>query len=215
MLSSDEKICLIAIVSYILDLLQQTGVDRKAAYLSVLWPDASSSSYGVRIPCNDENAWTRILQDSESCATFATVTFTCLESPNHACRNIVAPKWQYRGGLLSTAVCRDLTMERATAGDSSQLQLEDGQRYWVGKVSGDYWVVVRKVKDDDVRLIVRCNRFPKVLSQKFWRSNVLRERPDVSFEAEDVLVLGDVGKAPSGATQSLPPRLKLGCTNGP
>ena len=217
MLSSDEKICLIAIVSCILDLLQQTGVDRKAGYLSVLWPDASSSSYGVRIPCNDENSWTRILQDSESCATFATVTFTCFEGPNHECRNMVAPKWQYRGGLLSTAVCRDLTMERATADDSSQLQLEDGQRYWVGKVSGDCWVVVRKVKDDDVCLIVRSNRFPKVLSQNFWRSNVLRERPDVSFEAEDVLVLGDVGKAPSGATRwgSLPVRPKRGYTNGP
>lgn len=95
------------------------------------------------------------------------------------------------GGSLSTAICRDLTTGRATADGSSQLQLERGQRYWVGKVSGDYWVVVRKIKGGDVHLIVKSNRFPKLVSQTLWRSNITRERPDVSFEAVDVLVLGD------------------------
>ena len=191
-LSDDEKICLIAIVTYILDLLKHTGVDRKGEYLSVLWPDASSSSYGVKIQCNDKHSWPRILQDSESCATFAAVTSTCLETHNHACRNLSAPSWQDWGGtrgILSTTVCRDLTMEKATAGGPSPLRLEDGQRYWVGKVGGDHWVLVRKSKScDEVHLIVNRNRFPKVLSQTFWKSNVLRERPDVNFDAVDVLV---------------------------
>ena len=83
-------------------------------------------------------------------------------------------------------------MGRATADCPPRLQLEDGQRYWVGKVGSDYWVIVRKVKGGDVHLIVKCNRFPKVLAQTFWKSNVLRERPDVNFEAVDILVLGDV-----------------------
>ncbi len=42
-----------------------------------------------------------------------------------------------------------------------------------------------------MQLFVKCNRFPKMLAQTFWKSNVIRERPDVNFEAEDVLVLGD------------------------
>ena len=191
-LSNDEKICLIAVIGHILELLKNTGVDHKGEYLSILWPDASFSSYGVKIKCNDMNAWTRILHDSESCATFATVTSTCLEGHNHACRKMVAPSWRNCGGLLSTAICRDLTTGRVTEDTSSRLQLEDGQRYWIGKVSGDYWVVVRKTKGGDVHLIVKCNRFPKVLSQTFWKSNVIREMPDVNFEAIDVLVLGSI-----------------------
>ena len=191
-LSNDDKICLISIIGYILNLLKETGVDRKAEYLSVLWPDASHSSYGVKIQCNDNNSWTRILQDSESCATFAAVTSTCLENSHHSCRNMAAASWEGHGGLLSTAVCQGFTMGRATGELSSPLWLEDGQRYWVGKVSGDYWVVVHKVENDDIHLVVKCNRFPKVLSQTFWKSNVMRERPDVSFDAVDVLVLGGV-----------------------
>ena len=191
-LSNDEKICLIAIIAHILDLLENTGVDRKGEYLSVLWPDASSPSYGVKVKCNDTNAWRYLLQDSESCATFAAMTSSCLEGHNHTCRNMAAPSWQDRGGLLATAVCRDLSTERATAHTAMHLQLESGQRYWIGKVGGAYFVVVREMKDGDVHLIVKCNRFPKVLSQSFWRSNVIRERPDVSFNAVDVLVLGDI-----------------------
>ena len=190
-LSSDDKICLIAIIAYILDLLKTTGVDRKGENLSVLWPDALSTSYGVKIKCNEKNAWTRILQDSESSATFAAVTSTCFESHNHACRNMVAPPWQDYGGFLSTAVCHDLTAERAMAYTPYKLHLEDAQRYWVGKIGGEFWVIARKAKDGDMHLFVKCNRFPKMLSQKIVGRNVIRERPDVNFEAEDVLVLGE------------------------
>ena len=189
-LNSDEKICLIAIIASALNLLKDTGVDRKCEYMSILWPDASSASYGVKIRCNEKNAWIRILQDSESCATFAAVTSTCLEGHKHVCRNVEAPSWQDCQGLLSTAVCRGLTTGGATANTSAQLQLEDGQRYWVGKIAGDYWVVARKPKDGDVQLVVKCNRFPKMLAQTFWKPNVIRERPDVNFDAEDVLILG-------------------------
>ena len=166
-LSSDEKICLIAIIGYILDLLKHTGVDRKGEYLSILWPDALSTSYGVKVQCNEKNSWTRILQDSESSATFAAVTSPCFEGHDRACRNMVTPRWQDYGGFLSTAVCHDLTAQRAMANTPSNLlHLEDGQRYWVGKVGGDFWVIVREANDGEMHLSVKCNRFPKVLSQK-------------------------------------------------
>ena len=191
-LSSDEKICLIAIIGYILDLLKHTGVDRKRAYLSILWPDALSTSYGIKIPCNEKNAWTRILQDSESSATFAAVTSMCFEGHDRTCRKMVTPPWQDYGGFLSTAVCHDLTAQRAMAYTPSDLlHLKDGQRYWVGKVGGDFWVVVREANDGDMHLFVKCNRFPKMLSQKLVGRYVIRERPGVGFEAEDVLILGE------------------------
>ena len=198
-LSSDEKMCLIAIIGYILDLLKHTGVDRKGEYLSILWPDALSTSYGVKVQCNDKNAWTRILQDSESSATFAAITSTCFVGHDRTCRNMVTPPWQDYGGFLSTAVCHDLTTaQRATTtnnppSSSSLLHLRDGQRYWVGKIGGAFWVLVREAKDEDeeMHLSVKCNRFPKMLSQKLVGRNVIRERPDVTFEAEDVIVLRD------------------------
>ena len=74
---------------------------------------------------------------------------------------------------------------------SSQLRLGDGQKYWVGKTGGDYFLVIRKFTEGGVRLVVRHNRLPKVVSQKVLRLNVVRERPDVNLDAEDVLVLGD------------------------
>ena len=189
-LSSDEKICLIAIIGYILDLLKHTGVDHKGEYLSILWPDALSTSYGVKVQCNEKNAWTRILQDSESSATFAAITSTCFEGHDRACRNMITPPWQDYGGFLSTAVCHDLTAQRPMANaPSNLLHLKDGQRYWVGKVGGDFWVIVREANDGEMHLSVKCNRFPKMLSQKLVGRNVIRERPGVEFEAEDVIVL--------------------------
>ena len=189
-LSSDEKICLIAIIGYILDLLKNTGVDRKGEYLSILWPDALSTSYGIKVQCNEKNAWTRILRDSESSATFAAVTSTCLEGHDCTCRNMVTPPWQDYGGFLSTAVCHDLTAQRAMGNTRSNLlHLEDGQRYWVGKIGGDCWVIVREAKDGEMHLSVKCNRFPKMLSQKLVGRNIIRERPDVTFKAENVIVL--------------------------
>ena len=189
-LSNDEKICLIAIIGYILDLLKNTGVDRQGGYLSILWPDALSTSYGIKVQCNEKNAWTRILQDSESSATFAAVTSTCFEGHDRTCRNMVTPPWQDYGGFLSTAVCHDHTAQRAMVNTSSNLlHLKEGQQYWVGKIGGDFWVIVREAKDYERRLSVKCNRFPKMVSQKLVGRNVIRERPDVNFEAEDVIVL--------------------------
>lgn len=52
------------------------------------------------------------------------------------------PSWQEPGGLLSPAVCHNLTAEKSMAAMSFQSRLEDGQKYWVGKIGGGYFVVV-------------------------------------------------------------------------
>ncbi|CAF9911764.1 hypothetical protein IMSHALPRED_010567 [Imshaugia aleurites] len=76
---------------------------------------------------------------------------------------------------------------------SSQLRLEDDQKYWVRKIGGEYWVWVRKVKHGEVRLLVKRNRVPKVVARRVLRSGFILEMPDMNFEAEDVLVLGYEG----------------------
>ncbi|CAF9939927.1 MAG: hypothetical protein ALECFALPRED_008377 [Alectoria fallacina] len=192
-LNANEKSCLISIIAYVLGVLKHTGMDREGKLLSILWPHKPNLSYGIKLRCRGENSWTRILHDSESCATFAAVTSLCFEGHNHECRNLAAPLWLKAGGVLSTAVCPDLTAGKYTAATSSQLRLEEGQRYWFGKIGGEHYVVVRKTKDGDVYLFVRRNRIPKAVAQKVVGRNVLREKPDVTFEAVDVLVLGDEG----------------------
>ena len=192
-LNTNEKSCLISIIAYVLGILKHTGVDREGKSLSVLWPHKSNGSYGFKLRCDGRNSWTRILHDSESCATFAAVTSLCFEGHNRECRNLAVPSWQEAGGFLSTAVCPDLTAGKYTAATLSQLRLEEGQRYWFGKIGGEHYVVVRKIKDGDVYLFVRRNRIPKAVAQKVVGRKVLREKPDVTFEAVDVLVLGDEG----------------------
>lgn len=98
---------------------------------------------------------------------------------------------QQPGDFLFTSIYRHLTDRNSVAETSSQLRLEDGQKYWVGKIGGGYFVVVRKTTEGDVRLVVRHNRIPKVVSQKVLRLKVVRERPDVNLDAEGVLVLED------------------------
>lgn len=190
-LNANEKSCLIAIIHYVLGLLKGTGVDRGSRRMSVLWPHGTNGSYGIKLKCDGKNSWTRILHDSESCATFAAVTSQCIEGPSHKCRNMKAPSWQGVGGFLSTAVCRDLTAGTSMAATFCRLRLTDGQRYWVGKIDSDYWLVVRKTQDSDVGLYVKRNRIPKAVAQKILRLDVIRERPEVDFDAEDVLVWGD------------------------
>lgn len=200
-LCTNEKSCLIAVIAYALRLLKSSGVDRNAKALSVLWPHKNNESYGIRISHDGSNSWARMLVDSESCATFAAVTSLCLEGHGHKCRNVAFPSWQEAGGFLSTAVCQDSTAEKhmmAMPSCSRKLTLEDGQRYWVGKVGGDHLVSVHKKGIRDVCLSVRDNRIPKAVS-KLLVKNVIREKPGVTFDAEDVLVVGD-GVSISGTT---------------
>ena len=147
-----------------------------------------SASYGIKFKCEDLNGWARILHDTESCATFAAVAPLCFEGHNHKCRNMATPFWQAAGGFLSTAMCRHLTAEKSTAAASSSLRLENGQKYWIGKTGGGYLVVVRRTRDGDVRLFIKHNPYPKIVSQKVFKFSVVRERPSVYFDAEDVVV---------------------------
>ena len=187
-LNSDEKTCLISIIAYVLSLLNHTGLDREGKSLSVLWPHPPNVSYGVKVPCDRKLFWARMMQDTDSCATFAAVTSVCLEGHHHSCRKMVSPPWLENTVFLSTAVCRDLTTMGIAPKSLDHWRLEEGKRYWIGKVGGDCWVLVRRNNKGEPQLFVRGNRFPKALSHTFWKLDVLRERPDASFEAEEVIV---------------------------
>ena len=187
-LDAEEKVCLIATITYILGLLRHTGLNREGTSLSVLWPHPSNISYGIKVPCDKRTFWARMMQDTDSCATFAAVTSLCFEGNNHNCRNMSAPPWLEDTVFLSTAVCRNITATTLAPKTLDPWRLEEGKRYWIGRAGGDCWVLVRRNSKGEPQLFIRINRFPKVLSHSLWKLDVLRERPDTTFVAEEVIV---------------------------
>ncbi|KUJ12406.1 uncharacterized protein LY89DRAFT_673387 [Mollisia scopiformis] len=190
-LKGSKRECLVQVITIFLEVLKDTGVDREGKRLRMLWPDKSSLSHAISLKCDKSNLWARVLQDSPSCATFAALTRTCLEAPGHSCKKNQAPIWTGKGALLSTAVCRVLV-----PGDVGVLglgtnhwELQNGQRCWIGKPGSEVWVYTSKTPNSEAQLTVKINRFPKGFSiLRDWQ--VLRERQDAAFEAEEVVVYG-------------------------
>ena len=178
---------------FFLEVLKDTGVDREGKRLRLLWPDESSLSHAISLKCDKSNLWARVLQDSPSCATFAALTSTCLEAPSHNCKKNPAPIWTGKGALLSTAVCRVLVPggSGVLGLGNSHWELQNGQRCWIGKPGSEVWVYTSKTPNSEAQLTVKINRFPKGLSiLRDWQ--VLRERQDSAFEAEEVVVYGTI-----------------------
>ena len=188
-LEGTKRLCLIKVVTLFLEILNDTGVDREGKQLRMLWPHESSLCYAISLQCSKSNLWARVLKDSPSCATFAAVTSTCLEAPGHNCKRNTAPTWTGQGALLSTAVSRVLVPGALGGAGTSHWELKNGQQCWIEKAGGDIWVYTTKAPNSDTQLRVKINRFPKGLSIfRDWQ--VLRERQDATFEAEEVVVFG-------------------------
>ncbi|CZT42400.1 uncharacterized protein RSE6_02298 [Rhynchosporium secalis] len=189
-LDESQRDCMIKVITFLLELLKDTGLDREGSQLQLIWPDGSSLSHVISLKCSKSNLWARVLKDSPSCATFAAITGLCLEAPGHLCKNNDSATWTGQGVLLSTAVSQ---VAPITSGGicMSPWELRDGQRYWMEKSGGDLWVYTTKGDNSETQLRVKINRFPIGLSlMRNWQ--VLRERQDLSFEAEEVVVFGAI-----------------------
>jgi hypothetical protein len=180
--------CLIKVTTFILEILKDTRLDKTDKKLRLLWPHETSCSYTISLQCCKSNLWARILKDSPSCITFAIVINTCREPPSHACKKKRAPIWTGQRALLVTAVSRILVASSlGVTSEPPRWKLEHGQQCWIEKAGGETWVYTTKAANMDARLTVKVNRFPTGLSiLRNWQ--VLRERQDATFEAEEVVV---------------------------
>lgn len=193
-LQDHEKECMKKVLTRLLNLLRDTGFDRGGKLFSILWPYNSDARFCVKIRPDDNQIWCNMLKESEWCATFAVLTSLCLEGPQHKCRNITCGQWS-GGKLLSTVVCQNLSGTTSIPSDLGASgitwQLKHNEKYWVGKPGGNIWVIVHKHGDAITELRVKNNSFPgritTMLLKEGW-NGTLRERPDVSFEGEDVFV---------------------------
>lgn len=127
-LHNDAEVAYVGLIRYtreVLNVLKSTGVDGRSKSLLVAWPHENNLRRDVRIPCEEQSYWARILTDSHQCATYAYITSKCLESNGVSCRG-TERKWSGISSILETAVsCYRVRQESAAWG------LADGQCYHV------------------------------------------------------------------------------------
>ncbi|KAL1393841.1 hypothetical protein HDK64DRAFT_12242 [Phyllosticta capitalensis] len=100
--STEEQEFLEETMRDVLELLKFTGIERTGRLLSVAWILPKQDFHCLRIPCEHESSWTKILADSEECATFAYFTPKCLVTESITCGTLQS-KWQNKSYALSTA----------------------------------------------------------------------------------------------------------------
>ncbi|KAM0326777.1 hypothetical protein ACHAQA_006651 [Verticillium albo-atrum] len=208
-LSDDEHKCVRQVCGKLLELLKNTGFDRDEGMMRVMWPSKTNPYLCVTAVPEKAQVWWRILRDSEWCATFAVATSQCLETTEVRCRHKDVIPWHGGGTLFSTAMYPSLKNVVAAAsvvttsvppatgrgvnpavGSTPAWALEDGSTYWIGQQGADTWVLVRKpaARRGSTKLYVRQNVFPGPVARWMLRDRVLRERSDLTFLAEEVLV---------------------------
>ncbi|KAK8256564.1 hypothetical protein IWZ00DRAFT_169250 [Phyllosticta capitalensis] len=169
----------------VLELLKFTGVERTGKVLSIAWILPQQDFRYLKIPCEDESSWAKILADSEDCATFAYFTPKCLVTESITCGTLQTD-WQNKSYALSTAVspCSDSTGQGAF--------LRKTGPYYMENPINRFNVCIDKSSRDTIRLLVTESK----IAEKYWRRLAMkkrficqiRERQDMDSPSRPVLV---------------------------
>ncbi|KAK8168483.1 hypothetical protein IWX90DRAFT_497340 [Phyllosticta citrichinensis] len=100
--SQKQQVYLDKIIRQILERLGPTGVDCTGS-LTVAWYRPDKEPRCLRIPCEKESAWAKILADSVDCATYVYFSSKCLETERIKCQGKHSIL-QRQSSVLSTAV---------------------------------------------------------------------------------------------------------------
>lgn len=85
--------------------LKGTGIDAEGNLrVACNLPKMINRCFKLR--CTKLNAWAKILEDSDHCATFACTTTQCLETPTVKCKASSDSHWRNETQSLTTEVCR-------------------------------------------------------------------------------------------------------------
>ena len=181
------------LVSAVLHLLRDTGIDRKAENFVVTCIQPNLPFQCFKIPCRKENYWARMLADSEDTATFAYVTTRCLETAHIQCGG-PGMSWRNSASLLWTAVsCYE---ERLAATPKDRWGLKHSDAYLIGRPDAALSVQVdRPNANDEPRLLASSSTIPPQYLYRFFRKarpgkpKRLREMKCFDQSAESVVVL--------------------------
>lgn len=174
----------------IVDLLKSTGIDSEDCLaIACIMPEETRC---LRIKCEHESYWAKMLADSETCTTFAYFTRKCLETDTIECSG-PSTSWPSTS-ILSTAVSLHQKSNHARP-VSSQLVLQNGEKYFIGKRHFRLQVTVEKRPADHTRLLLSESplwRIPDDAWRRFMQREAkrrLRERQGRTSTANPVLVL--------------------------
>lgn len=199
-LSTEHRNTAIRIIRSMLEVLKDTGIDKNGEELVVAWIRKESPYSCLRLRCEKANLWTRILADSEDCATFACITPLCFEIKKHKCRGLKIAPWHNVSNLLNTAVCLQLSNREfvTVANTDAAWRLQHEVSYWIGKSGSNLMAKVCLTKDNlEPLLVVRQNVIPeryrtrlsKYMMTKLGR---LREQQFSTDFASQVVILAEI-----------------------
>jgi hypothetical protein len=199
-LSTELRETVIQIIRSMLEILKETGIDKKGEELVIAWVRKESPYSCLRLRCEKTSLWARILADSEDCATFACITPLCIEIEKHKCRGFEVAPWHNVSNLLDTAVCPHLSnQELATVANTlASWQLQHQVSYWIGKSGSDLIAKVWLMNNDaEPRLLVRQKTIPRRYRERLPRAMVdrlgrLREKQASDAIAKQVVILTEI-----------------------
>ncbi|KAL1393842.1 hypothetical protein HDK64DRAFT_249698 [Phyllosticta capitalensis] len=184
--SEEQQACLEKVIRQILERLGPTGIDC-TGNLTIAWMRPNREPRCLRIPCERESSWAKILADSVDCATYAYFTSKCLETDKIQCQGPDAI-WHRRSSLLATAVSPHQDFA-GTATVQTTFQLEDRRFYYLGDSN---LVRAQALGPNEMRLLFqRTSIAPQVFRRMRQKARCyrIRERQDNDSPARPVLVL--------------------------
>lgn len=133
-LREDIQMAVIRTLGDVIIHLSDTGLDNDGN-LNVAWVRPGQVQRCFKLHGDKLNLWTRILEDTDHCATFACITTTCLEADVLRCQGANRNHWRNVSEFLTTEVCRH-GLVTANFSQTAQLQkpftLRNNGKYWIG-----------------------------------------------------------------------------------
>ena len=150
--------------------LKDTGL-HPAGELFVVGLVPSVSSEPIRrinLRAEGSRFWTKALQDTESCATFAYFTLACLQVSGRGCRN-TEQRWHGQVLLLQTEVHRQFSWF-STENPPNALILQHGESYLLGgKDVALCAKVIRSTPSADPQLLVKKSMMPHGIIKRYMQ----------------------------------------------
>jgi len=215
-LDHDHQTAFECLVSAVLHLLRDTGIDRKNQNFAVACIQPSMPFQCFKIPCTKENYWARMLTDSEETATFAYVTTQCLETERIHCRGAGA-SWKNSAALLWTAVSYCEKRLAVAEGDEvkDRWELKHSDAYLIGRPDAALSVQVdRPDANKEPRLLASLSTVPSEYLYRIFRKGRpgkprrLREMKFFDQSAESVVVLVGKGRTVEARSTDQPSKTR-------
>ena len=152
------------LINWVLKELECSGLSRTGKTFKVAWfpIDRNEGPKVIGIDTEQNNYWTKILRDSTDCATFAYMTFDCLETTDHKCVN-TRMSWPKEILLMETEFDRKAQGRVVTA--QVEWEMRKNEVYAIGLLGDTVEVpllarVELSTPNEPPRLVVRQSKMP-------------------------------------------------------